>query len=201
MNTRFILFLSVVLSLACTVNYTQSKTQSEANPMIFSERVGENLFVFRQNESSKIVEYILIQGTTDNPVGITDFSISNDGREVSIRTGAQNWVYALDDDKQKLVYGIGHFVQGEGVDRAKILQELKGLGTEGRKKNCDSACRDGGCGSIRCSKKVNFMSSSITCSNGYFACCADMVAEGCHCKKDDCCDATSTAPTTTPKNK
>lgn len=205
MSKKNLLIVSTIVSIIISTGVFTKYISNTANSDIYAENYDDNLFIFRPNDNGKIIEYVLIQGLKGTPVGITDFFVSEDGREATIVKNDDNtWVYSIDDELVN-INGIGHFIcsDPEGVDRDDILQDVDDgyfaeFGGGGNKKNCDKECLSGGCGASSCSRTVSIVSCSITCDSEYFACCADLATAGCHCKIKKCCTATPDGPTISP---
>lgn len=201
-KSMFFALLSFLLTQPIYSNFNPSPDPNSLSPGLLTIRKGTDFAVFNINSLGKVTEYYLVQVSNWN---IDETSLSNatytEGSDLTFvgkngikykflvsRPPLQNTA-AL---KSEYVAGIAHYTikssDGASLDDIKgIAFSHIGTGEPSAIAPCDGDCMGGGCGTTNCSREIWLSRCEVSCSDGYFACCADLVSGGCHCLSSSCC--------------
>jgi len=152
---------------------------------------GQNLFIFKVNNSGNVEKSLLIQGINVNiEEKVSGFRLLESGKKAQIYTESKTIEYNLDSEVNgSLIYGISLL---QNLNNVELTIQTILSNFNDPKKGCADTCISGGCGATSCSREVWEAGCSVSCGSGYFACCGDLLSQQCGCKKDACCTSSGT---------
>lgn len=163
------------------------------------KRMGDEFAVFRQNAVGNVSEYFLVQGSDWNIATTPIVSAQyQEGSDIKM-TGADGLTYqfsirvnqpsSVHRTQTFPVYGIAHyrFLSEEGAPLNIAENIAFRTNGGGEPVGCDTGCLSGGCGAVQCSRTIGPAECSVSCESDRFACCADLITQGCHCRPKGCC--------------
>jgi hypothetical protein len=208
-----LVFASVTFLLSC--GKEEAKSSNAKGNTTLSTRTGvdvtytyeyvDNHLVIFKYVGDIIKEYFLIQREGDplttNFQNISGVVISDNGTKITISYGNQNQVVfsTVGVNGSLPTNGIVNSTNDGGFSIQVVKDDIFSYGQGpgrggpdgGGGKRCKE-CLDGGCGSTSCSRSIEVLgvkkSCATSCATGYHACCGDLVAVGCFCQKDKCCE-------------
>ncbi|MFN0016599.1 MAG: hypothetical protein ACKVU2_18820 [Saprospiraceae bacterium] len=201
--SSFALGTIVIFSNAQSFIITEGCKQSVKPQNTYTlKRHADEFAVFKIQANGNVSEYFLVQGSNwdiqTTSIASAEYYESSDIQLV----GENNQRYHFSvvaagtshegNVRTNPVHGIARyrFLSSDGAPLAtaeSIAFRLSGGTAEPA--GCDKGCIAGGCGSTQCSRTLGPAECSVSCNSDRFACCADMVLEGCHCRLNTCCSS------------